>query len=104
MCFLGAIIILIGYYIDQAHKQTNKLMKSKSGLANVLNKEDSRLLRKLENTITEINCYLEEFEGEAKSQGHNETSSNFVRSNINETRMVRGRISINPFLEKGLGK
>ena len=29
----------------QAHEQTNKLMKSKSGLADVLNKEESRFLR-----------------------------------------------------------
>ena len=32
---------------DQAHEQTNKVIKSKSGLADVLNKEDSKFLRKL---------------------------------------------------------
>lgn len=36
---------------DQAHEQTNRLIKSKAGLADVLNKEDTRYLCRLENII-----------------------------------------------------
>ena len=89
---------------DQAHEQTNKLIKSKSGLADVLNKEESAFLRKLENIIPEIHGYLEEIEGQSKPQKHKETATNFVKTYINDVRMVCGRISTNPFLEKGTRK
>ena len=61
---------------DQAHEQTNKLIKSKSGLADVLNKEDTRFLRKLENIIPEIHYYLEEVEDNVKTQGHKQRQDN----------------------------
>ena len=83
---------------DQAHKQTNKLIKSKSGLADVLNNEDTRFLRKLENIIPEIHYYLEQVEDKTTNQKHKETSSKFVHSFINDIRLVRGRFSSNPFL------
>ena len=72
---------------DQTHEQTNNLIKSKSGLADVLNKEDSRFLKKLENIIHEIFCYLGEVEGE--------------ESYINDIMMVCKRVSI---LERGAQK
>ena len=81
-----------------------KLIKSRSGLADVLNKENTRFLRKLENIIPEIHYYLEEVEDEVKTQGHKETKNSFVKSYINDVRMVRRRISINLFLEKGARK
>ena len=42
-----------------AHEQTNKLIKSTSGLSDVLNKEkkNSKFLKKLENIIPEIHFY-----------------------------------------------
>ena len=89
---------------DQAHEQTNKLINSKSGLADVLNKEDSKYLRKLEATIPEIHFYLEEVEGGAKPQSHKETSKSFVKAFIDDIRRVRDHVSTNPFLEKGARK
>ena len=83
----------------------NVIAKSKSGFADVLNKEDSRFLRKLENIniILEIHCIcdLEEVKGEAKSQGIKK--HNFVKSYIDDhikmhSRMVRKRVSVNLLL------
>ena len=67
----------------------------------MLNKEESAFLRKLENIIPEIHVYLEEIEGQSKPQKHKETATNFVKTYINDVRMVCGRISANHFLEKG---
>lgn len=83
---------------DQAHEQTNRLIKSKSGLADVLNNEDTRILRTLENIIPEIHCYLEQVEDKTNTHKHKETSKKFVLSFINDIRMIRGRFSSNPFL------
>ena len=74
---------------DQAYEQTNKLVSLDSVMCST--RRIRGFFRKLENIIPEIHCY-------------HETLSNFVKSYINDIRMVRGRVSINPFLERGARK
>ena len=67
---------------DQTHEQTNKLIKSKSGLAYALNNEDTRFL-----IIPEIHCYLEQVED--KKQFLN----NFILFNLQHTRTLSSNSS-----------
>lgn len=86
---------------DQCHEQNNKVMKSKSGIVDLLNKEDTAFLRRLELASPEIQEYLHEIENveDKQARPHKEASPTFVLKYIGDCRAVYNRFTTNPFLD-----
>ena len=85
---------------DQCHEQNNKIIKSKSGYVDLLNKEDQNFLRNLEIVYPEIYEYLDSFENDQGDVGalHKETALIFIRKYISDCRIVYKKFVTNPFL------
>lgn len=91
---------------DQCHEQNNKLIKSKSGIIDLLNREDTEFLKKLELVSPEIQHYLDDIENpnERQERPHKESSQTFVEKFIGDCKSVYSMFTTNPFLETQLQK
>ena len=86
--------------LDQCHEQNNKIIKSRSGLEDQLNKEDKGFLRQLENIMPEIIDYLQDMDnlGGWSKTSHDESHPNFIKKFMKDVKSVYSKISTNPFL------
>ena len=91
---------------DQCHEQNNKIIKSKSGYVDLLNKEDTDFLEKLELSFPEIQEYLHAKENgqSTKQRAHKEAASSYIAKYINDCKSVYSKFTVNPFLDSQLQK
>ena len=91
---------------DQVLEQYNKIIKSRAGLEDLLNKSDTNFLRRPENVMPEIQDFLERSEQDKSGspQRKKKAMSSFVKRYIRDCQAVYGQFSTNLFLMKKLTK
>lgn len=82
---------------DHKHEQNNKCIKATSGYINLVNKEDSSFLRKLELCCSEIFQFIEKVESSQEETHHKEDSKAFNLKYVSDVKKVITKISNNPF-------
>lgn len=85
---------------DQVLEQNNKIIKSRAGLEDLLNKADTSFLRRWENVMPEVQDFLERSEQDKSGSphSHKEAMASFVKRYVGDCRAVYGQFSTNPFL------
>ena len=83
-------------------EQNNKIITSRAGLEDLLNKSETSFLRRLENVMPEVQDFLQRAEQDKSGspQRHKEAMSSFVKRYIGDCQAVYGQFSTNPFLMK----
>ena len=86
---------------DQALEQNNKITKSRAGFVDLLNKENTSFLRKLENIMPEVNDFLGRIRDNSKGQSQlrlKEAMQSFVKKYLADCRLVLKKVTENPFV------
>ena len=86
---------------EQCHKQNNKDIKSSSGYINLVNKEDTSYLRKLEICLPEFHHFLDAKESiqshEHRPNKHKEQYDSFIKKYMKDCKKIYENITLNKF-------
>ena len=91
----GTAFSKIGY--DQTQEHNNKKVKSTAGYIDLVNKEDTAFLRKLELSLPEIHDYIDGVNTQKKSKTHKECAPAFVTQFKCDCQKLYSKITRNPF-------